>query len=137
MVIPMSSFTIATRFSATIIACLACMATAHLANAQSDPEQEKPKETAPVREFHMPDIVVLGRDDSLVGVADSASQAAVGREQLDRRPIHRPGEIGETVPGLIITQHSGSGKANQFFLRGFNLDHGTDFATFLGGVPIN
>ena len=53
------------------------------------------------------------------------------------RPLLRPGEIAETVPGVIVTQHSGSGKANQFFLRGFNLDHGTDFATYLEGVPIN
>ena len=49
----------------------------------------------------------------------------------------RPGEILETVPGLIITQHAGGGKANQYFMRGFNLDHGTDFATFLDGVPLN
>jgi len=41
------------------------------------------------------------------------------------------------VPGVIATQHSGTGKANQYFLRGFNLDHGTDFAGFVDGVPIN
>jgi hypothetical protein len=42
-----------------------------------------------------------------------------------------PGEVLEFVPGVIVTQHSGDGKANQYFLRGFNLDHGTDFATRL------
>src|SRR5262249_19028970 len=56
---------------------------------------------------------------------------------LEDRPIYRPGEILEAVPGLVVTQHSGEGKANQFFLRGFNLDHGTDFATSIDGVPIN
>ena len=61
----------------------------------------------------------------------------MGAEQLADRPIFRPGEILETVPGLIVTQHSGEGKANQFFLRGFNLDHGTDFATSIDGVPVN
>ena len=82
-------------------------------------------------------VVVHGRDDSLVGVAETASQGTVGAAQLEERPLYRPGEILETVPGLIVTQHSGDGKANQFFLRGFNLDHGTDFASSIDGVPIN
>jgi hypothetical protein len=38
---------------------------------------------------------------------------------------------------MIVTQHSGEGKANQYFVRGFNLDHGTDFQTRLEGMPIN
>ena len=49
----------------------------------------------------------------------------------------RAGEVLETVPGLIISQHSGGGKANQYYLRGFNLDHGTDFATTVAGLPVN
>ena len=49
----------------------------------------------------------------------------------------RPGEVLETVPGLVISQHSGEGKAGQYYLRGFNLDHGTDFATTVAGVPLN
>ena len=65
----------------------------------------------------------------LVGVAQSASQGAITARQLDVRPLMRQGEVLETVPGVIITQHSGEGKANQYFLRqGFNLDHGSDFA---------
>jgi hydrogenase/urease accessory protein HupE len=82
-------------------------------------------------------IEIRGRADSLLGVADSATQGTVGFEQLDLRPILRTGEILETVPGVIITQHAGGGKANQYFLRGFNLDHGTDFATSIDGVPVN
>jgi outer membrane cobalamin receptor len=82
-------------------------------------------------------IVVMGRQDSLLGVADSATIGVTGAVQLGERPLLRPGEVLETIPGLIITQHAGGGKANQYFMRGFNLDHGTDFATFLDGVPLN
>jgi len=82
-------------------------------------------------------VTVQGRQDSLVGIADSAGQITVGAEELEDRPILRSGEILEALPGLIITQHAGGGKANQYFLRGFNLDHGTDFAIFLDGMPLN
>ncbi len=82
-------------------------------------------------------VEVQGREDSLIGIADSASQGTVGAKEIEDRPILRSGEILETVPGLIITQHAGGGKANQYFLRGFNLDHGTDFAVFLDGMPLN
>jgi hypothetical protein len=85
----------------------------------------------------LPEVIVTGRQDSLLGIADSAGQGTTGAGQLATRPILRSGEILETVPGVIVTQHSGGGKANQYFLRGFNLDHGTDFATFLDGMPLN
>src|SRR6185295_13689922 len=75
--------------------------------------------------------------ENLVGVAQSASQGAITAQQLDVRPIMRQGEVLETVPGVIITQHSGEGKANQYFLRGFNLDHGSDFAMTIAGAPVN
>ena len=68
---------------------------------------------------------------------DSASSGVISGAQLNSRPVTRPGEVLEEVPGLIVTQHSGEGKANQFFLRGFNLDHGTDIALFLDGMPLN
>ena len=82
-------------------------------------------------------VVVEGRAANLVGIATAASQGRVGRAELEPRPLLRVGEVLETIPGTIVTQHSGSGKANQFFLRGFNLDHGTDFAASLEGVPMN
>ena len=85
----------------------------------------------------LPDVVVTGRQDSLVGIADSAGQGTTGAAQLADRPILRSGEILETIPGVIITQHAGGGKANQYFLRGFNLDHGTDFAVFIDDIPLN
>jgi outer membrane receptor protein involved in Fe transport len=74
---------------------------------------------------------------NLVGIAQSGSQGAVTARQLEARPIMRTGEVLETVPGLLISQHSGEGKANQYYLRGFNLDHGTDFATTVAGMPVN
>ena len=66
-----------------------------------------------------------------------ASQITIAGEDLNARPVTRPGEILEAVPGLIVTQHSGDGKANQYFLRGFNLDHGTDLAISVDGMPVN
>ncbi len=75
--------------------------------------------------------------ENLVGIAQAASQGAITARQLDTRPIMRPGEVLETVPGVVISQHSGEGKANQYYLRGFNLDHGTDFASSVAGVPVN
>ncbi|MEL6447708.1 MAG: TonB-dependent receptor [Pseudomonadota bacterium] len=88
-------------------------------------------------EQEIAEIVVEGRWDPLVGMAISASQGVVGQEDLDLRPRLRTGDILEVVPGLVMTQHSGTGKSNQMFLRGFNLDHGTDFATSIDGMPIN
>jgi outer membrane receptor protein involved in Fe transport len=85
----------------------------------------------------LPTFVVEGRQDSLVGVAVSATQGTVGSNELADRPLLRTGEILETVPGVIITQHAGGGKANQYFSRGFNLDHGTDFSIDLDGMPLN
>jgi outer membrane receptor protein involved in Fe transport len=75
--------------------------------------------------------------EDLIGIAQSGSQGAITARQLDARPMMRTGEVLETVPGVVISQHSGEGKANQYYLRGFNLDHGTDFATTVAGMPVN
>ena len=83
------------------------------------------------------EILVLGKLDQLQGAPQSASQGVVTEEQLALRPVLRTGEVLEVVPGLVVTQHSGDGKANQYFLRGFNLDHGTDLALAVDGVPVN
>jgi outer membrane cobalamin receptor len=82
-------------------------------------------------------LVVTGRHEDLIGLASTASEGRVGAVDLRLRPITREGELLETVPGLIVTQHSGDGKANQYFIRGFNLDHGTDFQTRIEGMPVN
>jgi hypothetical protein len=82
-------------------------------------------------------ITVRGNYDNGVGTSDAASQGSVTATLIAARPTLRPAEVLEFVPGVIVTQHSGDGKANQYFLRGFNLDHGTDFATWVAGMPVN
>ncbi|MDO8910128.1 MAG: TonB-dependent receptor [Pseudohongiella sp.] len=86
---------------------------------------------------HPQEILVFGSDFNLQGTPVSATEGTVFQKQLELRPISRTAELLEFVPGLIATQHSGEGKANQYFVRGFNLDHGTDFAIKLDHMPVN
>ena len=83
------------------------------------------------------EMTVEGRKVNLVGLATSASEGRVSQEELAARPSLRSGDILEVVPGMVATQHSGNGKASQYFLRGFNLDHGTDFSTSVDAMPVN
>lgn len=83
------------------------------------------------------EVVVFGRNTDLVGVAESASVGYVGGADLLIRPLVKTAELLESMPGMVAVQHSGSGKANQYFLRGFNLDHGTDYTVRLDGTPLN
>ncbi|RXR30816.1 TonB-dependent receptor [Sphingobium fluviale] len=83
------------------------------------------------------DIVVFGRGEAKIGTAQAASEGSVGGSDLLVRPLLRVAELLEAVPGMVAAQHSGSGKANQYFLRGFNLDHGSDFTTYIDGVQMN
>lgn len=82
-------------------------------------------------------LVVTGKAESLIGEAGSASKGQANAKELEERPYLRRGELLEVVPGVVITQHSGDGKANQYFVRGFNLDHGTDFSVSMDGQPVN
>ncbi|MBV8579485.1 MAG: TonB-dependent receptor [Candidatus Eremiobacteraeota bacterium] len=79
----------------------------------------------------------VGRKANLVRRAGAASEGTIDQEQIATRPLLRPGEVLEAIPGLVISQHSGEGKANQYYLRGFQLDHGTDLASTVDGVPVN
>jgi outer membrane cobalamin receptor len=83
------------------------------------------------------EVRVTGHYENAVGTSDAASQGNITPKLLEARPMLRPAEVLEYVPGVIITQHSGEGKANQYFLRGFNLDHGTDFRTTVNHMPVN
>ena len=85
----------------------------------------------------LPEVRIQGNYLNAVGSSDAASQGVVTSKLIESRPTLRPAEVLEFVPGVIVTQHSGDGKANQYFLRGFNLDHGTDFATSVDGMPVN
>lgn len=105
-------------------------------------EAESPESTAPTfDEFDLDTSfganAAPGRGQNLIGQTPSASEGQFGQAQLDLRPLNRAGDVLELIPGMIATQHSGTGKANQYFVRGINLDHGTDFNLRVDGVPIN
>jgi hypothetical protein len=121
------------RFTAALV-CLSWLAP--VTAAGQDPSEEPERRDSADAVLLTP-LVVEGRRDDLSGVAVTASQGYVGYRDLRPRPLSREGELLETVPGMILTQHSGDGKSNQMFVRGFNLDHGTDFQTRIEGMPIN
>jgi outer membrane receptor protein involved in Fe transport len=83
------------------------------------------------------DIVVTAERLKLIGTATTASEGVVVNDELALAPVYRPGQLLETVPGLDVTSHSGEGKANQYLMRGYNLDHGTDLAVYVDDMPIN
>lgn len=96
-----------------------------------------PAAADPLSAHAMETILIKGRQLDLRGQSISASEGVVGSAEIAGRPLSRTGEILEFIPGMIVTQHSGSGKSNQYFMRGFNLDHGTDFANYVDGMPVN
>ena len=117
-----------------------------VAHAQSSPDPAEPAsqaaDTATLAQttdgaVTLDRVIVTGRRQSLVGEAISASEGVVSQSDIADQPLLRTGDLLEFVPGLIATAHSGSGTANQYFLRGFNLDHGTDFSTSIDGMPVN
>ncbi len=131
-----------TLFRQSIIASLlGTVAATSLAQGQGQyavPNSSEAKdEAAEIATTTLDEVEVIGRRQNLVGEVISASEGSVGRDDIAQRPLLRSGDLLEFVPGLVATQHSGSGKANQYFLRGFNLDHGTDFATYVDAMPVN
>ncbi len=106
--------------------------------AQTPQTPQTPPASQPADDPQDKDVVVIfGRAEEQIGTAKSASEGVVGYADLSTRPISRAAELVEVIPGMIATEHSSGGKANQYFMRGFNLDHGTDFGGFIDGVPIN
>ncbi|MEI6281842.1 MAG: TonB-dependent receptor [Alphaproteobacteria bacterium] len=100
-------------------------------------EADQPVVTAPAAANQVGEVVVFGRGLAKIGVAQSASEGTITGSDLLVRPLLRVAELLEAVPGMVAAQHSGSGKANQYFLRGFNLDHGSDFTTYIDDVQMN
>ncbi|MBO9580644.1 MAG: TonB-dependent receptor [Sphingobium sp.] len=115
------------------ILALACIwpVAAHAQDVQSE------KTAAPAADDGRSAIIVFGRGENRIGVAGAASEGSISGQDLLVRPLVKVAELLEAVPGMIAAQHSGSGKANQYFLRGFNLDHGSDFTTYVDGVQMN
>ncbi|HLL47015.1 MAG TPA: Plug domain-containing protein, partial [Longimicrobiaceae bacterium] len=120
---------------AALLAGALALAGAEAVAAQTTPAPPAQRDTA--RGSLLDTLRVNGRIDDLTGIASTSSEGRVGAADLRSRPLAREGELLETVPGVIVTQHSGEGKANQYFVRGFNLDHGTDFQTRVEGMPVN
>ena len=83
------------------------------------------------------EVLVSATSGDLVGIASTSSEGTVTAKKLQNRPLLRPAEVMEAIPGLVVSQHSGDGRANQYYLRGFNLDHGTDFSTSLMDMQVN
>ena len=106
------------------------------AGAESSPEIAAASSPA-AADPSLNEITVTALRLGLLGTAETASEGVVADEELQLLPAYRPGQLLETVPGLVVTLHSGEGKANQYLLRGYNLDHGTDLETYVDGMPIN
>lgn len=114
---------------------LLAWATVQAATEQGAATRDLPLQVA--RGHQVEEVTVFGRATNLIGVADAASQGSVGGADLLVRPMLKVAELLEAMPGMVAVQHSGSGKANQYFLRGFNLDHGTDYTVLVDGMPWN
>ena len=127
---------------AALLAAAATLALTHAANAQTAAQPPKllqptPPAKKPPAAANGGQVVVTASRVNLLGKAETASQGSVTAKELQLRPVYRVGQLLETTPGLVVTVHSGEGKANQYLLRGFNLDHGTDIANFIDDMPIN
>jgi outer membrane receptor protein involved in Fe transport len=118
---------------ATAAAASTVTATANDAgSANADAADDADQAAAPSSQ-----IVVTASRLDLLGRAATASQGSITAKEVELRPIYRPGQLYESIPGLVVTTHSGEGKANQYLIRGYNLDHGTDFANFIDDMPVN
>jgi len=111
---------------------LFALGTSHAARADTDAEAVAGNSVGTLQQ-----VTVTADRLELLGTADSASEGVVADQELQLAPVYRPGQLLESVPGLIVTLHSGEGKANQYLMRGYNLDHGTDLETYVDGMPIN
>ncbi len=128
---------LATALTMTMVPLLASAQSTPPAGADAHARDATPATKSKDAAVTLDGVTVVGRRQNLVGEAISASEGIVGRSDIADRPLLRTGDLLEFVPGVVATQHSGSGKANQYFLRGFNLDHGTDFSTSVDGMPVN
>ncbi|OLC17442.1 MAG: hypothetical protein AUH29_01845 [Candidatus Rokubacteria bacterium 13_1_40CM_69_27] len=110
-----------------ILAQLGLLVATSMAEAQAPPSEAGESEKTV-----LPPVVVTAPPP----VAASSELLVPGRD-FELRPQGRPADVLRLAPGLVISQHAGGGKAEQYFLRGFDADHGTDLAIFVDGVPVN
>jgi hypothetical protein len=121
------------RLLASAALALAIPLSAHAADGAEAPDAGTAKSKTP----QVSEVVVTASHVDLLGTADTASQGTITQKEFELRPVYRVGQLLETTPGLVVTVHSGEGKAQQYLLRGFNLDHGTDIANFVDDMPVN
>lgn len=119
-------------YGLTCLVGVATLLTAVQASAQQTVSAPEPTKANAISE-----VTVTAPRLDLLGTASTASEGHVDDEELQLTPTYRPGQLLETVPGLTVTSHSGEGKANQYLMRGYNLDHGTELETYVDGMPIN
>ena len=125
------------RVAALWLLWVASPAVARAASESDHPGKDADRPLTTARTSEVDALYVYGKRLEGVGTSVSASEGAVSFAKFEDRPLLRPGELVEVIPGMAATQHSGNTKANQYFLRGFNLDHGTDFSVRFDGVPLN
>ncbi|HEV7576366.1 MAG TPA: TonB-dependent receptor, partial [Caldimonas sp.] len=123
--------------AAAALSCAAATAVETAAAAYPTPSDAPALLAQAPTQQQLPTVQINGNYINSVGSSDAASAGTITAKLIESRPTLRPAEVLEFIPGVIVTQHSGDGKANQYFLRGFNLDHGTDFATYVDGMPVN
>jgi TonB-dependent receptor-like protein len=125
------------RVHAAVLFCVSTAVTASAAYADSNSGADAAAGGADTSSGNLSEVTVTASRLNLLGTATTASQGSVTAQELDLRPAYRVGQLLESVPGLVVTVHSGEGKANQYLARGFNLDHGTDIANFVDDMPVN
>ena len=123
-------------WTAVLVGMTAAAMTAH-ASPDSGSDEATATDSADSSAKDVSTVTVISSRLNLLGTATTASQGSVTAQELDLRPAYRVGQLLESVPGLVVTVHSGEGKANQYLARGFNLDHGTDIANFVDDMPVN
>src|SRR5580700_2045870 len=129
---PDESTTIPVTIVNALAMCLAIVSVLAVPLATADSDAEAGSTTSSLQEVN-----VTAQRLELIGMASTASEGVVEDEELQLAPVYRPAQLLETVPGLIVTLHSGEGKANQYLMRGYNLDHGTDLETYVDDMPVN
>lgn len=125
------------RGAMTAVATLCLTGAVPMTGPRGVAAEPAPGDTLPLPVIALPEVVVTDSYERALATVRSATEGTVTRRQIESRPLRRAGELLESVPGFVVSQHSGEGKANQYYLRGFNLDHGTDVAITLAGVPVN
>ena len=120
---------------AVVLMLLVALVAASMAGAQeqkSEPTPPTPTQTEPEPDTKLAPVLVTAPP-----LMSSSSEQMIPGRDFELRPHGRPADVLRLIPGLIINQHQGGGKAEQYLIRGFDADHGTDLAIFVDNLPVN